>query len=152
CEAMASGLMLASFQWTEYRGSATKKKNEPTRVAFEIVVPPADLKTASESVERAVVIAKGQNFARTIAARPGNEINPPALADVAKKLAKEVGLACRVLDEKEMTRLGMGGILAVGAGSNRTPPRMIVLEHIPGKSKARNPLLVVGKAITFDTG
>src|SRR6187455_3114163 len=61
-----------------------------------------------------------------------------------------------------MERLGMGGILAVGAGSSHTPPRMIVLQHRPGgirgarqraKDGARDrPLLVVGKAITFDTG
>src|SRR5204862_2609155 len=44
-------------------------------------------------------------------------------------------------------------ILAVGAGSNRTPPRMIVLEHSPKKRATQaSPLLVVGKAITFDTG
>src|SRR5207244_11381385 len=67
------------------------------------------------------------------------------------------------LGEKEMKRLGRGGILAVGAGSNRTPPRMIVLEHVaarpasPSRSGTKkatqaSPLLVVGKAITFDTG
>ena len=64
-----------------------------------------------------------------------------------------------------MTRLGMGGILAVGAGSIGSPPRMIVLEFngvrkSSGKrggtkgaaSDSQRPLLVVGKAITFDTG
>jgi leucyl aminopeptidase len=63
------------------------------------------------------------------------------------------------MDEKQLARLGMGGILAVGAGSNATPPRMIVLEYrgkgqgAKGKQKASSaPLLIVGKAITFDTG
>jgi leucyl aminopeptidase len=61
-----------------------------------------------------------------------------------------------VLDEKEMSRLGMGGILAVGQGS-ANPPRMIVLEHRGGqkqktRNKAQPTLLVVGKSITFDTG
>jgi len=50
-----------------------------------------------------------------------------------------------------LARLGMGGILAVGGGSIQTPPRLIVLEHRPAKPKGK-PLLVVGKAITFDTG
>jgi leucyl aminopeptidase len=129
------------------------------------------------------VAAEGQNFARTIASRPGNDINPPSLARVAQELAREVGLGVRVLDEKQMAKLGMGGILAVGAGSIATPPRMIVLEWLPGRGggggKARmedrgsrmakggkrgsaspssilnspsSPLLIVGKAITFDTG
>ena len=99
---------------------------------------------------------------RTIAHRPGNDINPPALAKVAQELAKEVGLECRILDEKQLAKLGMGGILAVGSGSSATPPRMIVLNYRPGGVKAARarakagpkqaPLLLVGKAITFDTG
>src|SRR5436305_239628 len=73
------------------------------------------------------------------------------------ELAKEVGLNARVMDEKELKRLGMGGILAVGSGSTLTPPRMIVLEYRPktgsnGRGKNSQPVLVVGKAITFDTG
>jgi leucyl aminopeptidase len=169
-DALATGLMLASFDWLEYRGKVTKRKHEQEAIAFTLVFPDSELKAARESARRAVVIAEGQNFARTIASRPGNEINPPALAEVAQKFAREVGLKCRILDEKEMKRLGMGGILAVGAGSNRTPPRMIVLEHqgsrvrVQGSGKTKkgsslnpeprtlSPLLVVGKAITFDTG
>jgi leucyl aminopeptidase len=154
-DALATGLMLSSFSWDEYRGSATKKKDKPDRIDFALVFESSDLSEARSAVKRAVTICQGQNFARTIASRPGNEINPPALAEVAKQLAKEVGLKIRVLDEKEMKRLGMGGILAVGAGSNRTPPRMIVLEHSPAgakKATQASRLLVVGKAITFDTG
>jgi len=167
-DAIASGLALSSFDFAEYRGSASKKKDdEPKQLAFTIVVSDSYLKVARSAVERAKAIAAGTNFARTIASRPGNEINPPALADVARQLAREVGLKYRVLDEKDMKKLGMGGILAVGAGSNRTPPRMIVLEWKGqgasgkglGKASSRSPLaprpsplLVVGKAVTFDTG
>jgi leucyl aminopeptidase len=109
------------------------------------------------AVERARVICEGQNFCRTIASRPGNDINPPTLAKVAQQLAKEAGLTIRVLDEREMARLRMGGILGVGQGS-ANPPRMVVLEHrggratSKGKKSAGQPLLVVGKSITFDTG
>ena len=122
CEAMAAGLMLASFDWAEYRGKVTKKQHENPAIEFTIVVPDTDRAAAKDAVNRAVVISQGQNFARTIAARPGNDINPPALAEVAKKMAKEVGLACRVLDEKEMKRLGMGGILAVARRESHAAP------------------------------
>src|SRR6185369_15612922 len=61
-------------------------------------------------------------------------------------------LKITVLDEKRMTSLGIGGILAVGSGS-ASPPRMIALEHRPTRSpNGSKPLLVVGKSITFDTG
>jgi leucyl aminopeptidase len=129
------------------------------------------------ALRRASAIAEGQNFARTIASRPGNDLNPPSLAALTRQMAGQAGLTCRILDEKQMKRLGMGGILAVGAGAAATPPRMIILEYHPAaldkssrsnakpqisnrKSQISNskspfpspPLLVVGKAITFDTG
>lgn len=165
--ALAEGLIVGSFDYGEYYGTAKKaaEKEPPAAIQFTLVVPPEAEREARQAVERARIIGEGQNFARTIASRPGNNINPPSLAKVAQDLAKEIGVRCRVLDEKEMKRLGMGGILAVGAGSANTPPRMIVLEYDGSKAKPKsgkkisnlksqisNPLLVIGKSITFDSG
>ena len=169
-EAVVTGIMLTAFEYREYKGTAARKRGDDDagksrRIDVTIV---GDVKTLREPVERARAIAEGQNFARTIASRPGNDINPVTLAKVAQELAREVGLTVRVLDERQMAKLGMGGVLAVGAGSIGAPPRMIVLEWkgsgVRGQgskvrssirnsqSAIRNPLLVVGKAITFDTG
>lgn len=162
-DAVVSGLLLASFQYREYKGKASKAKAGDDREDLPLQVTIlSDASEVKAAVERAVIVADAQNFARTIAFRPGNDINPPSLAKVAEQVAKETKLDLRVLDEKQMARLGMGGILGVGAGSSTTPPRMIVLQYRPGgvkgaRDRARHgkrdqPLLVVGKAITFDTG
>lgn len=167
-EAIVTGLLLASFKYMEYQGVVGKKKDADAKPATFTIVSAA---AAKSGFDRGVAIATAQNFARTIASRPGNDINPPSLAKVALEMAKEVGLTCRVLDEKQMAKLGMGGILAVGAANKSTPPRMIVLEwkgnetaaergrtkDKKGKKRAAassssRPLLAVGKAITFDTG
>ena len=167
--AMAEGLILGSFDFEEYRGTVKKnaEKEESYDIRFALLAD--DEERIAAAIDRAQITAEGQNFARTIASRPGNNINPPELARVAQQLARETGIECRILDDKEMKRLGMGGILAVGAGSANTPPRMIVLHYRggagkqstkkqastgTGKSAARNipPLLVVGKSITFDSG
>jgi leucyl aminopeptidase len=165
-DAIVTGVMLAAFDYREFKGTAKKKDsdNESAKLSLTIVAD-ASLRSV---LDRARIIAEGQNFARTIASRPGNIINPPSLAKVAQELAREVGITAKVMDEKQLTKLGMGGILAVGAGSNATPPRMIVLEYrgkgqgARGKEKIASsrspltprasPLLVIGKAITFDTG
>ncbi len=152
--AIAAGFVLGRFSYAEHKGTATDAADGPMPVRLTLVGP-AD----ADAVARAVVVAEAQNFARTIAMRPGNDINPPTLADLAEEMAADVGLSCDVLDEKDLAKLGMGGLLGVGAGS-ATPPRLIVLEHggaakgkKGGKKKsAAAPLLVVGKAITFDTG
>ncbi|HEY1628502.1 MAG TPA: leucyl aminopeptidase family protein, partial [Tepidisphaeraceae bacterium] len=150
---VVTGFLLASFQYDEYRGTAKKKEDpdQPGPISLTFLATPASIKSIRELVRHGQIISESQNFARTIAHRPGNDINPPALAKVAADMAREVGLKCRVLDEKQLKKLGMGGILAVGAGSGATPPRLIVLEHNRAKKKSK-PLLVVGKAITFDTG
>jgi leucyl aminopeptidase len=163
--AVASGFLLAGFNYRDYKGTGTKPDKDPTSVKLKFV---GNYPAAQHSeIQRAVIIAEAQNYARTIASRPGNDINPPSLAKVAQDLAKEVGLGVTVLDEKQMKKLGMGGILGVGAGSNTTPPRMIALHYCPPHPKHRGTpeqlekiltekfgaqLLVVGKAITFDTG
>jgi leucyl aminopeptidase len=174
--ALVSGFILGGFEYRDYKGTGTR--NDKPAVPVKLRLIGKFSKEQRQEIDRAIIIAESQNYARTIASRPGNDINPPSLAKVAQNLGKEVGLAVNILDEKQMKKLGMGGILAVGSGSNATPPRMIVLEHDGSKLKMEdrgskiakkssqsstlnpqssipNPsstLLVVGKAITFDTG
>lgn len=155
-ESTVTGYLLSAFDFDEYRGAGRKKERDESNgapVTLTILSTEHALAHLKPKVERGRIIADSQNFARTIASRPGNDINPPRLAQVAQSLAKESRLACRILDEKQMKKLGMGGILAVGGGSTQTPPRMIVLEYRAGGAKKKaKPLLVVGKAITFDSG
>jgi leucyl aminopeptidase len=80
------------------------------------------------------------------------------LAREAQRVAREVGLAYRAFDVRELRRRKMGGILAVGQGSVN-PPRLIILDHNAPprrgsgrRSPRRRTLCLVGKGITFDSG
>ena len=75
------------------------------------------------------------NLARRLGHCPPNQINPPALAREARRLAAGCGLRCSVLDEKQMRRRGLGALLAVGQGS-ASPPRLIML-RTPGAARRR---------------
>jgi leucyl aminopeptidase len=164
-EAIVTGFLLASFKYDEYKGAGTQKKDrdDDQQGRVTLTLAGGDVPAMRRGVERGRAIADGQNFARTISSRPGNVINPPSLAQVAQQMARQIGLGFRVLDEKQLAKLGMGGILAVGSAS-ATPPRLIVLEHRVSRKNARQrprrdgrrakhaPLLADGKAITFDTG
>ncbi|MGA2498929.1 MAG: leucyl aminopeptidase, partial [Tepidisphaeraceae bacterium] len=151
-EALATGATLALYRFTECKGTAAKKDDDnDTNGPRTVTLVVARLNAAArQALEHATAIADAQNFARTIAYRPGNNVNPPQLARIAQDAARRVGLACRVLTDKQLKRLGMGGLLGVGSGS-ANPPRLIALEHKPAKSRSA-PLLLVGKSITFDTG
>jgi len=81
---------------------------------------------------------------------PGNLLNPETLAKEAAQMAGRSGLKCRVLDARALKAGKFGGILAVGGGSPHAP-RLIALEH-KGGAQGEAPLVIVGKAITFDSG
>lgn len=89
------------------------------------------------------------NAFRYSAALPGNYLNPAQYEAYAREIASRYGLKFRVIKGPELEKRGFGGVIAVGKGS-AVPPRVIVLEY-PGHQKGE-PVVLVGKGITFDTG
>jgi leucyl aminopeptidase len=151
--AIAEGVYQGSYRYDEYVTSDENGRAE--KLTVEVIDNESSkVKRLEAGLSTGIIIGKAQTYARTMANRPGNVINPPALAEEAKSLAKGTpGLSCEVYDEKQLAKLGMGGILAVGSGS-KTPPRFIVVKYTP-KGGAANKLptvALVGKAITFDSG
>ena len=152
-QAIAEGLYYGSFRYDEYVTSDENGRADTLSVEV-IDSDAAKVKRLESGLLKGAVIGKAQSYARMVASRPGNVINPPTLAQEAKKLAgRTSGLKCSVLDEKQMAKLGMGGILAVGSGS-KTPPRFIIVRYTPRNKAARKlpTVALVGKAITFDSG
>lgn len=89
-------------------------------------------------------------FARDLVNRPANKLTPDMLAQCVAGTAREAGVECQVLDEKETRALGMEAFHAVG-DSSANPPRLIVLRWRGGKEGAA-PIALVGKGVTFDSG
>jgi leucyl aminopeptidase len=69
---------------------------------------------------------------------------------VAERIGGEGDMQVTVLDRAAIEAEGLGGMLAVAAGSDEEP-RFIILEYRGGTEGAR-PLVLVGKGVTFDTG
>ena len=151
-QAIAEGIYYGSFRYDEYV-TGDEDGRADSLVVEVIEETAAKAKRLEDGLLRGTIIGKAQSYARALANRPGNVINPPALAEEAKKLARSTkGLSVTVLDEKQLAKLGTGGILAVGSGS-KTPPRLIVVKYSPKGKAAKLPTVaLVGKAITFDSG
>jgi len=96
----------------------------------------------------------GVEFTRNLQNAPANLITPDVLAKRIKAETLKAGLKFRVFNEKEIAKRKMGGLLAVGGGSNN-PPRFIICSYSSGK-KARkgkpHHIVLVGKGLTFDSG
>jgi len=128
-----------------------KKRPAPALDSVTLAIAGAPVtQQAQAALREAVATADGADLARTLGNLPPNLCTPAYLAEEARKLAKQFKLGIEVLERSDMQRLGMGALLAVTQGS-RQPPKLIVLRYA-GAAKAKKPLVLVGKGITFDTG
>ncbi len=146
---LAETLLLAGYQFTEFKAPADRAA-DLKQVTFCL---PAGIPTAEARrlVTAARITAEAANYARDIGNRPGNIVYPAVLAGEAQRLARSGGLKCTILDKPALRRRKFGGLLAVGSGSAHDP-RLIVLEYKPTRPRNRQPVALVGKAITFDSG
>lgn len=109
-----------------------------------------ELDDAEQAVAQGLALAHGIKLTRDLGNLPSNVCTPSYLADQALALAQQwPTLEANILDQKDMEVLGMGSLLAVARGS-REPAKLIVL-HYRGAGEAQ-PYVLVGKAITFDSG
>ncbi len=134
---------LCGYRFDRYR--ASDRKTPATEVS--ILPPPGEDSVYRRARQIADPVARAVARARDLANTPPNEADPAWIAGQARKLAKRHGIKVRVLGERELARRGMGGLLAVGAGSARGP-RLVHLSW----GKGEKSVAVVGKGITFDTG
>jgi len=151
--AAAEGTYFGSYRYDEFVTDSENGRLDLLKVEI-IDSDSAKAKKLNKGLSSGLAIGKAQSYARTLANRPANIINPAKLAAVAKELARGLKrLGCTVFDEKQLAAKGMGGVLAVGSGS-QNKPRFIVLKYDPAsKAAGRQPTVaLVGKAITFDSG
>ena len=108
----------------------------------------ADMQAA---LEEASGIGKGYLRSKELGNLPPNICNPAYLAETAQEFADNYkNVSVDILDEDQMTELGMNALLAVGRGSEYGS-KLIVLKY-QGKEEESQPIVIVGKGITFDSG
>jgi leucyl aminopeptidase len=139
---LGRALVRAAYRFDRFQA----RRGDGYRVAAVHVVAPAGTPLGAGG-ERAWAVAAGVTLCRDLGNAPGNEATPQWMAEQAAALAGEHGMAIEVLERPELEARGMGGILAVGAGSHHEP-RLVRLEW-----GGRGPrVALVGKGVTFDTG
>jgi leucyl aminopeptidase len=145
--AAATQFVIANFEFVDYK--------EPPKEGWGFVeaaalIPEKFSAALEAAVRRGVTIGEEINAARRLANTPGGDMTPAKLADAALRAGKETGFVVKILEEPEIKKLGMGGVLGVSKGSAERP-RFIILEYLKGGKKEK-PVVLVGKGVTFDTG
>ena len=139
---------------SEYRFDGLKSDKPTPRKGLRKVsinVLKKDAERARQAITEATAISAGMSLTRDLGNLPANICTPAYLAKQAQALAKsDKRLRVSVLDEAGMKRLKMGSLLSVSAGS-RQPAKLITIEY-RGAAAAEQPVVLVGKGVTFDTG
>ncbi|MCB5944464.1 leucyl aminopeptidase [Acidocella sp. KAb 2-4] len=149
------GARLRAYRFDKYR--TTQKEDEKLKLRHLTILTPEPRK-AEAAYKQLAAVAQGVELTRDLVSEPANTLYPAEFAERIEEL-KKLGLKVEVFDEDELKKLGFGSMLAVAQGSAR-PARMAVLQWLgaPGHEdskktrKPKEPLVFVGKGVTFDTG
>ena len=148
--ALAEGALLGAYRFDRYKSE--KKRGAPQALAVVLSPGQERSREVREAFELGKAVARAANWARDLVNEPPLACTPSRLAQAARDLAREAGLACEVRGPRDIAALRMGMFLGVTRGSAEEP-RLVRLSWIPkGPPAKKPPLLLVGKAITFDSG
>ncbi len=138
------------YRFMALRTPKPEQKPDPKWLALGFAqksVPDAEHAAARRGEHAACGVALARDLANT----PPNIMTPKALAKAAQGVAKRHGMKYTLLDQKELAKLGCNALLAVGNGSTN-PPCMAIIEHAPKGHENDDPIILVGKGLTFDSG
>lgn len=141
--AIVEGSILSMYSFDTYK----KEKSEKSPNLCILV---SNSQNAQKIISKAEIVSQGVIYARSIANLPPNDCSPLRLANFANAVATKNRLKCKIISKDELRKKGFGGISAVGRGS-KNEPKLIILEYNKGKRNDK-PVVLVGKAVTFDTG
>ena len=144
-ERLALGILLSSYKFENYKKNKIKQKTNLKNVVFICNDPRNNLKKISEMQN----LAKGIFTARDLVWQPPNILYPSSFANECKRL-KKIGIKVTVYNEKQLKKIGMHALLAVGRGS-RKESQVVVMEWSGGK-KDNKPMAFIGKGVCFDSG
>lgn len=138
------GFLLGSYQFNKY----FTDKNEKDYLLESIYV---DDSFEANSITELLNISKAVTWARNMVNEPVSFLNADQLAKEIFNLSNEVDFNVTVLEKTQIESLKMGGLLSVNQGSIDQPTFTIV-EYKPENAKNKQPIVLVGKGVVYDTG
>ncbi len=149
-EEASAAAYLGLYKFAELRTPSDDDKKNPDWLAFgfmEESVP----NIYHSAARRGQYAAEGVMLARDLANCPPNIMNPMTVAERAQNVAKIHSMKCTIYNEEALKELGCNTMLAVGQGSAQETC-MVVLEHAPKGHENDDPIIFIGKGLTFDSG
>ncbi len=143
--AFVEGMLESSYIFDKY-------KTDPTRLIhpfdnLHIIGTEVDEKDINQ--KRIVFLACEK--AKDLVNEPVEVINATNLSKYFTELSKQAGIEIDVWNKAKIEKEKMGGILAVNRGS-MDEPTFTIMTYKPQNATNQQPIVLVGKGITYDTG
>lgn len=142
-EILGMNFEMANFEFDKYK---TVGKRSFVEEIFVLGGVKPDVKAG---FKKGQLIGIDVNECRALSNTPGGDMTPALLAAETEKIFDGTKAKVKIIEEKEMLKLKMGGILGVSRGSSEKP-KLIVVEYKNGGDE--KPIVLIGKGITFDSG
>jgi len=135
------GFQLKSYFFDKYKGERSKRVKNINILSLSPKIFKKNYLEYSALIE-------GITLTRDLTNEPSNILTTEEFAKRLESLSN-LGLNIQILEEAELKKLGMNALLGVGQGSP-SPSKVVIMEWQGIKGK--DPLVIVGKGVVFDTG
>lgn len=142
---LMEGLALGNYQFLKYQTNAVEKQH----TLVEVNILSAFLK--QELIDQLNYVVEAVWMARDLVNEPGSTLTATTLAESLRLMVHSTEIKIEIFNQKKIEALKMGGLLAVNRGSDE-PATFTVLEYNPSNAINKQPLILVGKGVVFDTG
>jgi len=135
------GFQLNSYFFDKYKSERSKRVKNISILSLSPKIFKKNYLEYSALIE-------GITLTRDLTNEPSNILTTEEFAKRLESLSN-LGLKIQILEEAELKKLGMHALLGVGQGSP-SPSKVVIMEWQGIKGK--DPLVIVGKGVVFDTG
>jgi leucyl aminopeptidase len=143
--AFIEGMLLGSYQFIKYKS----EKKAKTHCLDTINISCDGI--SQKDIYNLNIIAESVFFCRDLVNEPQSWLTAAKLSEEITGMAKGSGVKVEVFNKSRIEALKMNGLLTVNKGSSR-PPTFTVMEWKPKGAVNKNPIVLVGKGVVFDTG
>jgi leucyl aminopeptidase len=143
--AFTEGLALCNYQFLKYKKDREKEKYTLATINVH------SRSINSKQLEEVQTVTDAVIIARDLVNEPANYLTATQLSKEFQKMGKDAGFSVEVFNKAKITSLKMGGLIAVNLGSI-DPPTFTIMEYKPARVKNKQPVVLVGKGVVYDTG
>ena len=129
-----------------------QKKKEEKTIINNIVLDTKETKELKQLINKRRNQLEGIFYVRSFGNEPANVLYPESFAnEIEKAFAGVKNTKVKILNKKNLEKLGMNMLLGVAQGSAKEP-KVVVIEYLGNSKKKGFNYALIGKGVCFDSG